>query len=210
MFNAVRVSLEGKVSSVKEQQVLRKEEIHRRLESAQDQIARSGWDVRTEWLHQKKRRLGNLRAKLAKLDADIDSGRIRLCFGSRKLWRKQYALEANGYTNHAEWLKDWRGARSDEFFVLGSRDETAGCQLCVATVAEDGSLTLRLRLPDALVGEQGKHLDIPGVRFKYGHEQVLAALDSNAEYAAFRRRYGERGQAVEPGSGHQLPVQAGR
>ena len=42
-------------------------------------------------------------------------------------------------------------ARSDEFFVLGSRDETAGCQLCVAAViADDGSLTLRLRMPDCL------------------------------------------------------------
>ena len=30
-----------------------------------------------------------------------------------------------------EWLSEWRDARSDEFFVLGSRDETAGCQLCV-------------------------------------------------------------------------------
>ena len=69
---------------------------------------------------------------------DIESGRIRLCFGSRRLWRKQHALEANGYSNHAEWLRDWRSARSDEFFVLGSRDETVGCQLCVATVGDDG------------------------------------------------------------------------
>ena len=33
-------------------------------------------------------------------------------------------------------------------FVLGSRDETAGCQLCVAAVNDDGTLTLRLRMPD--------------------------------------------------------------
>ena len=106
-------------------------------------------------------------------------------------------------SNHGEWLREWRDARSDEFFVLGSRDETAGCQLCVASVDDDGSLTLRLRLPDALAGEQGKYLVIPGVRFKYGHEQVLAALESNAEYAAFQRKHGEKaarqsglGQAV--------------
>ena len=87
--------------------------------------------------------------------------------------------------------------------MLGSRDETAGCQLCVATVADDGSLTLRLRLPDALVGEQGKYLIIPGVRFKYGHEHLLAALESNAEFARYRLEYGEKaargtdlGQAV--------------
>ena len=54
------------------------------------------------------------------------------------------------------------------FFVLGSKDETAGCQLCVAMVADDGSLTLRLRLPDALAGQHGKYLTVEGVRFKYG------------------------------------------
>ena len=31
-----------------------------------------------------------------------------------------------------------------------------------------------------------------GVRFAYGHEQVLAALESNVEYAAIKRQYGEK------------------
>ena len=89
-------------------------------------------------------------------------------------------------------LRDWRDARSDEFFVLGSRDETAGCQMCVATVADDGALTLRLRMPDCLAGQHGKHLVIEGVWFAYGHEQVLAALQSNADYVAYRHEHGEK------------------
>ena len=192
MFNALRVSLEGKASSVREQQLLRRDDLQRRISRTQDQIVKAGTEVRRDWLHQKKRRLTNLKGKLEKLDSDIDSDRVRLCFGSRRLWQKQYHLEANGYSSHEEWLTDWRNARSDEFFVLGSKDETAGCQLCVASVDDDGSLTLRVRLPDCLADERGKYLDIPGVRFKYGHGQVLAALESNAEYAAFRRRYGEK------------------
>ena len=76
--------------------------------------------------------------------------------------------------------------------MLGSRDETAGCQLCVAAVADDGTLTLRLRMPDCLANQHGKYLVIEGVRFAYGHEQVLAALGSNAEYAAYRREHGEK------------------
>ena len=203
MFNAVRVSLEGKITSVKEVMELRRDELEGRIARAQRQIAGASPRTGRERLHQKRRRLGNLKARLQRLESDIAAGRIRLCFGSRKLWRKQYALEANGYTSHEEWLGDWRSARSDEFFVLGSRDETAGCQLCVATVDDDGSLTLRLRLPDCLAGEPGKYLVIPGVRFKYGQEQVLAALGSNAEYGEFKRRYGEKaarqsglGQAV--------------
>ena len=124
MFNAIRVSLEGKVASVREQQLLRRDELKRRIARAQGQIDQAGDGPRRDWLHQKRRRLGNLNTKLEKLESDIESGRIRLCFGSRRLWRKQHALGANGYSNHAEWLKDWQTARSDEFFVMGSRDET--------------------------------------------------------------------------------------
>ena len=104
----------------------------------------------------------------------------------------KYCLEANGYGSHEEWLRDWRDARSDDFFVLGSRDGTAGCQLCVTSIADDGSLTLKLRLPDGLAGGHGKYLTIAGVYFAYGHEQVLAALHSNAEYARHRRQHGEK------------------
>ena len=31
-----------------------------------------------------------------------------------------------------------------------------------------------------------------GMRFAYGHKQVLAALGSNAEYAQYRRQHGEK------------------
>ena len=63
--------------------------------------------------------------------------------------------------------------RSNEFFVLGSRDETAGCQLCVASVNDDGTLTLRLRMPDSLAELHGKYLVVPNVRFASGHDVVL-------------------------------------
>ena len=98
-------------------------------------------------------RLDNLRSRLARVEADAAA------WPGPAVLRRQEALaqasinlEANGYGSHAEWLADWRDARSGEFFVLGSRDETGGCQLCVAGIAGDGSLTLRLRLPDCLAG----------------------------------------------------------
>ena len=196
MFNAVRVSLEGKVSAVRAAQRLRQDSLRRRIDRAERQVAKAEEQGRWQQVHQKRRRLANLRHRLAALEADIAAGRVRLCFGSKKLWRKQHHLEQNGYHSHEEWLREWRAARSDEFFVLGSRDETAGCQLCVATVADDGTLILRLRLPDCLANQHGKYLVIPHVRFAYGHEQVLAALGSNAAYAAYRREHGEKAARV--------------
>ncbi len=192
MFNGVRVSLEGKVASVREQQKLRADDLRRRIARAERQIGKVQRQQRWDQVHQKKRRLAHLKTRLDALEADIAEGRVRLCFGSKKLWRKQHDLEANGYASREEWLRDWRDARSDEFFVLGSRDETAGCQLCVAGVVDDGSLTLRVRMPDCLANEHGKYVVIEGVKFAYGHEQMLAALEANAEYGACRRRQGEK------------------
>ena len=105
---------------------------------------------------------------------------------------QEHQLAGNGYASREEWLADWREARSGEFFVLGSRDETAGCQLCVASIAGDGTLTLRLRMPDCLAGRHGKYLTIEGVRFAYGHEHLLAAFDSNTEFVRYRSEHGEK------------------
>ncbi len=192
MFNGLRVSLEGQVSAVQKTMGLRLDNLQRRIARAELEIAKAVERGRLNQVHQKRRRLANLRFRLAVLEADVAAGRVRLCFGSKRLWRKQHDLEVNGYGNHEEWLSDWRDARSDEFFTLGSRDETTGCQLCVATIAEDGCLNLRVRMPDALAEQHGKYLLIQNVWFAYGHEQVLAALQSNTEYTRYRRQHGEK------------------
>ena len=192
LFNAVRITLDGKVSAVRESQLLQLDSLRRRVSRAEKQVLDAEQGCRWREVHGKRRRLANLKFRLSGLEADIAAGRVRLCFGSKKLWRKQYDLAANGYGSREAWLEEWRDVRSDEFFVLGSRDETAGCQLCVASIADDGTLTLRLRMPDGLAGLHGKYLVVPNVRFAYGHEKVLAALGSNTEYAVYRREHGEK------------------
>ena len=211
-FNAARITLDGKVSAVRGSQLLQLDSQRRRVSRAEKQVDKAEQECQWRQVHGKRRRLANLKFRLSGLEADIAAGRVRLCFGSQKLWRKQYDLKANGYACHEEWLRDWQDARSDEFFVVGSRDETAGCQLCVASVNDDGTLTLRLRMPDGLAGRHGKYLVVPNVRFASGHDVVLAALGSNTEYAVYRRReHGEKeARATVSGSSHQLPFQAGR
>ena len=192
MFNAVRITLDGKVSAVRESQLLQLDSQRRRVSRAEKQVLEAEQGCQWRQVHEKRRRLSNLKFRLSGLEADLAAGRVRLCFGSKKLWRKQYDLKANGYGSREAWLEEWRDVRSNEFFVLGSRDETAGCQLCVASVNDDGTLTLRLRMPDGLAELHGKYLVVPNVRFTYGHEKVLAALGSNTEYAVYRRKHGEK------------------
>ncbi len=192
MFNSLRITLEGRMSSARESQKLHRSTLEGLIARSEKQLRSLIGRASPQKVHQKKRRLENLMHRLWRVDEDIEAGRLRLCFGSKRLWRAQHNLEANGYADHSEWLADWRDSRSSEFFVLGSRDETAGCQLCVATVADDGSLTLRVRMPDCLAQEHGKYITVWNVRFAYGHETVVAALQSNADYREYRRRHGEK------------------
>jgi len=123
-------------------------------------------------LHQKRRRLENLRARLAAAEEDRRAGRIHLCFGGKRLFRRQFALRENGYGDLAGWRRDWRRARSSQFFCVGSKDETAGNQTC--TRQPDGSL--RLCVPPALAERFGHWITIPSVRLPYGQEVLEAAV----------------------------------
>ena len=118
LFNSIRVSLEGNISSVRELQPLRLESAKRRVSRAEQQIGKLLKDGETQQVHQKRRRLAKLQHRLHSLNSDVANGKVRICFGSRKLWRKQYNLQANGYGSHDEWLQDWQATRSDEFFLI--------------------------------------------------------------------------------------------
>ena len=151
------------------------QELEQRIAKAERTLKRISAAARR---HQKQRRLAIIKTRLNKLKEDREGGNVSLCFGGRKLFRAQFHLEDNDYASFEDWLSDWRDARSRQFFVIGSKDETAGNQSCVASVADDGSIALRLRLPDALAGG-GKHILMGGLRFGHGHEAIMAAIGRN-------------------------------
>jgi IS605 OrfB family transposase len=123
--------------------------------------------------------LARLEKRLEQLKSDKTTGRTRICFGSKKLFNAQFDLKANGYESIEQWKSDWQKARSNQFILVGSKDETAGNQLCTAKCQKEGTLTLRVRMPDALVPKHGKYVSIAGVKFEYGQDIIEAALDDN-------------------------------
>ena len=58
-------------------------------------------------IHQKKRRLARLEKRLEQLESDKATGRVRICFGSRKLFNAQFDLKANGYYTKEQWKSDY-------------------------------------------------------------------------------------------------------
>ena len=90
----------GPPTSCSTQQKLRVDGLQRRIAQAERQVAKDEEQGRWHQVHQKRRRLANLKFRLAGLEADVAAGRVRLCFGSKRLWRKQHHLEQNGYASH--------------------------------------------------------------------------------------------------------------
>lgn len=119
-------------------------------------------------IHQKKRRLAIKQHKLKVLQ---DKG-VSLCFGTKQLFKAQYHLEKNGYSNHDEWLVDWRMARKSSFMMVGSKTYTSGNQLCRLT--SDGKL--KITVPTCLVKEFGGHISCDEIKFRYGQTFVDIAL----------------------------------
>lgn len=170
-FNACATEIEGKIQSLKELQKLQIAKHQERI----SQITKQLDTTPNQSVHTRKRKRIRLEQKLHDLEADKACGIVRCCFGSRKLFRAQFHLEASGYSSFEAWKVAWQASRDLEFFLLGSKDETTGNQTCQAT-EEEGKITLRLRLPDALRAEFGDFLVIPNLVFAYGRSAILASL----------------------------------
>jgi IS605 OrfB family transposase len=186
-FNALSVQLEGKIASIKERLAGQIIETEQKIASVKKRVEKlKKADSHSNKCHQKKRLLFNLERKLEQLQSSQETGKVALCFGTRRLFRAQFDLAANGYKNHKEWLADWQRSRENSFFLLGSKDESGGNQTCTATVAANGSLTLRVRLPDSLFEVHGKYLIIKNIHFKYGQMHIIEALQSHEERKRLR------------------------
>ncbi len=186
-FNSISFALQGKVDSYRSNLDRYIKENKERIEKTKKTIEKRYKkevepDVRQKHLnkiHQKKRRLARLEKRIEQLESDKATGRARICFGTKKLFNAQFDLKANGYENLEQWKSDWLQSRSNQFILVGSKDETAGNQLCVAKRQKDGTLTLRVRMPDVLVPKHGKYVEIPRIKFEYGQNVIDAALNDN-------------------------------
>ncbi|MBW4583870.1 IS200/IS605 family accessory protein TnpB-related protein [Aetokthonos hydrillicola Thurmond2011] len=123
-------------------------------------------------LHQKQRKLATKEALLLRLKEIEESGKFSVAFGSKKLFKSQFNLEANGYSTHAEWLADWREKRSNHIFYVGANRFASGNLLCRLTA--EGQLTISV--PPCLQEQFGTHVTATGVFFRYGQDYINAAL----------------------------------
>jgi len=114
-------------------------------------------------IHHKKRKRQAFLHQLTRLEEDLRDKRPRVCFGTKKLFSKQFKG-----VNHEAWLKEWRLSRSHMFFLIGSKDERHGNQNCQF----DGK-SIRLRIPPKIQKDLGiRDILIEDIDFNYGHDII--------------------------------------
>ena len=162
LHNRRAKELKSTISSIKKSLVTQQERVKTKL--SKQQSAKSHRFI----IHQKKRRLAALQQKLEKLQPS----KINLCFGTKKLFKAQYHKTENGYSNHQEWLADWKTSRTSSFVMVGSKTYAGGNQLCRL----DALGNLAITVPPCLVKDYEGLVKIEGVNFRYGKEFIDIAL----------------------------------
>lgn len=153
--------------------------------------------------HHQTRRVEALRRRLARVETDLARDVPRVVFGSKRLLRERAALHPNDTDGIAAWRRRWETARAAGFLAMGSKTEANGCQTCAGTVEEDGRLSLRLRLPNALVEGGARHLELPPVALpKFGGDVIREALRAHVRT---RKKKGEAGSPEGDAPGQEAP-----
>lgn len=192
-LDGIHRQLKAKLKSVSELAKIQAKDLDHGITAKRKQIAkiqrkmRGSKEDRTGLrcaLHQHKRRLAVMETRLAEAKRRIDAPTI--CFGSRKLFGAQCRLDESGYVDHQAWLKDWRSARSGQFFIEGDALQSSGNAFAKLSPCGDGTFDLELRLPEALAdfaehgglrgGAKIRWIDLSGLRFSHGADDLRAAL----------------------------------
>ena len=235
-FNAMRMELEGKIASTTELLKERKKDLMRSIKSVERALLRIDKDIEGQLKFKEKNRSGTfsmkrhdallkqrfgksvrlqtLKSKLAKVTARLKSNVPGICFGSRKLFNQQFHLQDTEFahdnpdTARGNWKSRWRDSRSHQFFLVGSKDETAGNQSCKARIvhapattgiAAKNTVGLTIKMPQALVDKGAPaFLQIDDVRFEHGQDKVLKAIESGTalSYSFHRDNHSESGWRV--------------
>jgi len=191
-FNSCRIKLEGKALAYKALLNDRILKLEQKIRGLDKHVKRSKDPLK---IHQKKRRLALLKTKYEKLVKDKEEGKIRICFGTKELFHKQFHLEENGFATQAEWKAAWAESRNRQFFLVGSKDETCGNQSCQLVKEGDG-FTLFVRLPNSC---SKKSIKLENLSFGYGQEEIEQALLDNElrrQSKALKKPYSHLGTAI--------------
>jgi IS605 OrfB family transposase len=147
--------------------------------------------------HYKVNRIAKNEALISRLKQSKESGCFRVCFGSKKLAKKQHNLKENDYLDHTQWLSDWRVARSSQLFYEGSNNYSGGNQLVRYNPEEK---TLSITVTPQLRAKYGDTVVLHNVEFKYGADWLKAAIEPVKKESTRKGKDGGKAKTTRWGS----------
>jgi IS605 OrfB family transposase len=152
-------------------------------------------------IHYKQQKINKLEAKSKRLKESKAAGTFSVTWGSSQLFEKQYRLKKNGYNSHEEWLEDWRAARSNRSFFIGSKNFLSGNQLIRY---DQNRHTLTITVSPSFRAKYGNSVTLHDISFSRGEEWLLTAIEPERWTST---RNGKNGEKIETSrNGSQLPV----
>ena len=95
-------------------------------------------------------RLDRLNSKLKELEEIRDTGNVRLCFGSNKLFRQQFLINSSNnltqFKSHEQWYEEFNYQRNKQFTFVGSRTDACGNYNAQITHIKDNLFNLKLNI----------------------------------------------------------------
>lgn len=131
--------------------IIRKKKRMKKLQKAVDEKSKEAAanlldDRELFYYHKRKEELWYLGQRVLKQEArlkrwkkDLQDRHVRLCFGTKKLFKAQYHLEENNLSSHEEWKEMFVKTRDRIMYLCGRNDEKNGNQLCHLIHMKDGS-----------------------------------------------------------------------
>ena len=138
-------------------------------------------------LYKKQGKYNRLKQRADVLDEIITNKKYAMCFGSKKAYKAQWQLGANGYNTRDKWYNDFVKSRDKAIEYLGSADESYGNQMCQLIYDEISSkFSLQLRKENKYVSEN-KYLVIDNIDFKYMKTELVEICKQHKEKGVNRK-----------------------
>lgn len=120
----------------------------------------------------KRNKIKHLEVVIEKLKLDRSTGKFHVCFGTKKLFSAQFKINSK-YSDHSEWLKDWRNARSHLLYYEGAAVFQTGNQLVRYNI---DSKILTITVSPCLQEKYGKTVTLNNIKFHRGFDWLELAI----------------------------------
>ena len=136
-------------------------------------------------LYHQKNKLNSFNIKYDNLDYQIKHKIYKICFGTKRVFKKQYNLLANNYKTHEKWRNDFRKCRDKNIWLTGSINEKDGNQMCTLGYNEETD-TFSISLRKIERGNYGKYdtdkyIQYNNFKIKYNKQDIINLINAQKQ-----------------------------